>query len=256
MDDDREQTLAGWLERTVIGREDEPLGRITELYLDDETGAPKWGLLSSAERPEDPPFVPLTDVEDSGSVLRLTVDRRAAMASPRLEARDGELTPEQEAELDRHYAGYRAPSPVEEARPLELDPAGEQPVMIRSEEELVVTKTAVPRERVRFVKRIVTETVTHTVEVRREELHVERLPVEAATESAPLGEAIDTTARPEPFTEDVTEVVLMEEEVVITKRVVPRERVRLVIDAVVEHQPISAEVRVERVELERDGTTP
>src|ERR671932_1455217 len=48
--------------------------------------------------------------------------------------------------------------------------------MVRSEEELVLSTRAVAHERVRLVKRIVTETVSVTTELRREELHVERLP--------------------------------------------------------------------------------
>jgi uncharacterized protein (TIGR02271 family) len=239
-----EQTLSNWLGHTALDRDGEPLGRVEELYLDDETDAPKWALLSSPERPDDPPFVPLAGVAEAGSTLRLAVDRRAAIASPRLRAEDGVLTPEQEQALATHYAAPAAPEAETEAE------ADDGPItMIRSEEELVVTKRTVPRERVRFVKRIVTETVTRTVELRREELHVEHLPVD---EDAAAGPASDAAIAGTPFAEEPMEIVLMEEEVVVTTRVVPRERVRLVRETVQGEETLTAALRSERVGLERD----
>lgn len=233
------RNLNGWFDRTVIGREGEPLGRVEEIYLDDVSGAPKWALLSSAERSDDPPFVPLAGAEDAGATLRLPVDRRATIESPRLRARDGELSPEQEEALSRHYfreSAHREPVPTETT--------DGDPVMVRSEEELVVHKTTRPTERVRLIKRIVTETVTREVELRREELHVERVPVEA-------GEVAEGVAVEGAFADGDEEIVLLEEEVVVTTRVVPRERVRLVRSTVVEQRPVSAELRSEQVELER-----
>jgi uncharacterized protein (TIGR02271 family) len=243
-----EQTLSSWLGHTALDRDGEPLGRVEELYLDEESDAPKWALLASAERPDDPPFVPLEGVQASGATLRLTVDRQAALSSPRVRAQDGVLAPSQEEELERHYAAPRpagaAPTEVLQTVDDDADVHDGPVEMVRSEEELVVTKRTVPRERVRFVKRIVTETVTRTVEVRREELHVERLPPDAA---APPGDTSGT-----PFAEEPMEIILMEEEVVITTRVVPRERVRLIRETVVGEEKLTAALRSERVELERD----
>jgi stress response protein YsnF len=50
--------------------------------------------------------------------------------------------------------------------------------MTRSEEEVTIKPQARPRERVRLKKYVVTEPVTKTVPVRREEIRVERVPVE------------------------------------------------------------------------------
>lgn len=166
------------------------------------------------------------------------------------------------------------------------------PEVIRSEEELVITRQQVESGRVRLVKRIVTESVTRTLEVRREVLHVERLegaehepereaPTEAsgASPEAPASpaspadrlrgglSALQRRARREPdadsssstsvgpqFAEGEMEIVLMEEEVVFSKRVVPRERVRLRREVVIDDRRIDETLRKEEVELVHEET--
>lgn len=116
-------------------------------------------------------------------------------------------------------------------------------VITRSEEELRVGRTWRPRERVRLHKRVVTETRTYTVELRREELVIEREPA-AGTEAVQAeGGAADGPL----------EIVLHEEEVVVEKRVVPRERVRVHKERITEDRPITADLRREEVDVESDG---
>lgn len=91
--------------------------------------------------------------------------------------------------------------------------------MIRSEEQLHVTAERVAVERVRIAKRIVTETKTLTVQVRREELVVERLPV-TSTDQHPRAEHQHPTG-------PVVELVLHEEVPDVSTRVVAVERVRV-----------------------------
>ena len=121
-----------------------------------------------------------------------------------------------------------------------LDDAGSASV-VRSEEELAVGTQAVPYERVRLVKRIVTETVSVPVEVQREEFDVVR---EAVAPDAP------PPPRAAPFADETIELTLMEEEVVVTKRLVPRERVRARKVVVTEELGVTDELRKERVEVE------
>lgn len=98
----------------------------------------------------------------------------------------------------------------------------DEAVIVRREEQprLGTERLRYPIERVRLVRHIVTEQVTQVVERRREELRVERVPVVDGTPA-------DAVAAPGPL-----EMVLHEEEVVITTRVVPRERVRVLIEQV------------------------
>ena len=117
----------------------------------------------------------------------------------------------------------------------------------RSEERLVPVTQRVVTGRVRVAKRIVVEERTVTITVRREELVVEHLP--AGSADAALDE------RPSGSTAPVLELVLSEEEVEVTTRVVPRERVRVFVDTSHETTTVDETVRREVVDVTTEGTT-
>jgi uncharacterized protein (TIGR02271 family) len=119
--------------------------------------------------------------------------------------------------------------------------------MTRSEEELRVGTAQRERGRVRLRKYVTTEEQQVTVPVRREEVRVEREPVTDANLDA-------ATSGPE-ISEEEHEVVLREEEAVVEKRVVPRERVRLDKETVTDERQVSEEVRKEQLEVEGDQST-
>jgi uncharacterized protein (TIGR02271 family) len=80
--------------------------------------------------------------------------------------------------------------------------------------------------------------------VQREEVRIEREPItEANADSATDGPAIS---------EEEHEVTLHEEQVVTSKQAVPKERVRLDKDTVVEEQQVSEELRKEQIEADGD----
>lgn len=122
------------------------------------------------------------------------------------------------------------------------DAGGDGRTVTRSEEELLVTVRRRPTEVVRFTKRIATEERTITVSVRREELVEERTPVDT-TASDPVPS--EHHERP---TEHV--FVLSEEEVTVSKRVVPRERVRVWVETATEHRTVEAKLRKEVVDTD------
>ena len=137
----------------------------------------------------------------------------------------------------------RATPPAEE-RTGETVEGGAAEVVV-SEEELQVDKRRRPRERVLLRKDVVTEHVTITVPVRREVLRVERIPIEPGEEP----EAREVVA----FTGgEVQELVLMEEQAVVDKRIVPRERVRLSKDVMTDEQHITETVRREEVDVDHE----
>ncbi len=114
--------------------------------------------------------------------------------------------------------------------------------MTRSEEELAVGKTTHETGRARLGKYVVTEHVQTTVPVQREEVRIEREPVTDAN----VGDATDGPA----ISEEEHEVVLHEEQPVVEKRVVPKERVRLDKETVTDEQQVTEEVRKEQIEME------
>jgi uncharacterized protein (TIGR02271 family) len=117
--------------------------------------------------------------------------------------------------------------------------------MTRSEEELRVGTEQRETGRVRLRKHIVTENVTTTVPVEREQVRVEREPItDANMDNAMSGPALS---------EEEHEVVLHEETAVVDKEVVPKERVRLDKDVTTEQQRISEEVRKEQIDVDGDA---
>ena len=91
-----------------------------------------------------------------------------------------------------------------------------------------------------------TEQVQQTVPVQRERVRVEREPITDANVDA-------ATSGPE-ISEEEHEVVLREEEPVVEKRVVPRERVRLDKDTVTGEERVAEQVRKEQIEVQgEDG---
>jgi uncharacterized protein (TIGR02271 family) len=118
-----------------------------------------------------------------------------------------------------------------------------QQALTRSEEELEVDTKQVPRGRAGVRKRVVTEQEHRTVPVEREELRVQREPV-------PAGEADDDAG----MSADERTIELREEQPVVDKRVVPKERVRIGKEVVRDQEHISEPVRKEQVEVEQpDG---
>ena len=114
--------------------------------------------------------------------------------------------------------------------------------MTRSEEELRVGTTEREAGRARLVKHVVTEDVTKTVPVKREEVRVEREPITDANRG-------DATTGGE-ITSEEHEVVLNEEEVVVDKQAVPKERVRMDKDVITDEQQVSETLQKEQIETE------
>ena len=94
-------------------------------------------------------------------------------------------------------------------------------------------------------KYVTTEQVQQTVPVQRERVRVEREPITDANLDA-------ATSGPE-ISEEEHEVILREEEPVVEKRVVPRERVRLDKDAVTSEERVAEQVRKEQIEVQDEN---
>ncbi len=118
-------------------------------------------------------------------------------------------------------------------------------VVTVSEERAVSRLVRVPVERVRVRTRVVTEVVRVDVEVRRQELVVERVPVDQVEAGAAA-----TTDLGEP--EQVV-VVLHEEVPVVTTEIRPVERVTVRARRVESTTPVTVDLSREVVEVEQDA---
>jgi hypothetical protein len=84
----------------------EKLGRIGQIYVDDETSDPTWvtvktGLFGTSES-----FVPLNQARLEGDDIIVDYDKDTIKNAPRIDP-DGDLTPREELELFRYYSRPR-----------------------------------------------------------------------------------------------------------------------------------------------------
>jgi uncharacterized protein (TIGR02271 family) len=244
-----------WKGRDVFGSDGEKIGSIKEIYQDDQTGKPEWALVSSGLFGMRSHFVPLAGAEPEGEDLRVGATKDQVAAAPSIEG-DGELSQDEERSLFEHYGvpytgegsvtaqGGAGQGAARRSNGHDVSGPNTDEAMTRSEEELRVGTTRQERGRARLRKYVETEQVQTTVPVQREEVRVEREPITDAN----LDQALDGPA----ISDEEHEIVLHEEEPVVEKRVVPKERVRLRKDTVTDERQVADEVRKERIEGDTD----
>ncbi|MBD1543208.1 YsnF/AvaK domain-containing protein [Arthrobacter sp. IA7] len=115
--------------------------------------------------------------------------------------------------------------------------------MTRSEERVNVGTERQAAGRARLRKYVVTENVTQTVPVQREEVRLEREPITDGNRGEALG-------GPDISEAEHDEVVLHEERPVVDKETVPVERVRLDTETVTDEVTVDEQVRKERIEAD------
>src|SRR4051812_37182774 len=206
-----EQQIHQVIGNTAVGNDGDKLGKVGEVYLDDETGRPEWATVHTGLFGTKEAFVPLADAELSGQDLRVPYDKDRVKGAPHVDADQGHLSPDEEAELYRYYglssngaAGNGNGKPAGNATTGRTDAEGTvghdtsgpttDSAMTRSEEQLHVGTQQVETGRARLRKYVVSENVTQTVPVSHEEVRVEREPitesnVDAATTGQPISEA-------------------------------------------------------------------
>ncbi|MDQ5815515.1 MAG: PRC and DUF2382 domain-containing protein [Actinomycetota bacterium] len=247
----RDQILAAQGSK-VLSAEKEKVGTIEEIYLDRDTDQPEWVLVDTGSFGTRATFVPLAEANMNEDELVVPYAIEQIKGAPNMEP-TGELSENQEAELYSYYGLEYSQSEsgtgLPEGQSSGQAPAGQDAsgsdsddAMTRSEEELRVGTTQQERGRARLKKYVVTENVQQTVPVQKEEVRVEREPITEAN----VDEATDGPA----ISDEEHEVVLREEQPVVEKQVVPKERVKLSKDTVTEDAQVSEEIRREQIEPE------
>lgn len=255
---------------TVVDQEGGKIGKVDQVFLDDQTSEPEWATVKTGLFGGAASFVPLRDARVSGDSVTVPFSKDKVKDAPRVEDSDGHLSREEEAELYRYYdrdyaedagnsgaggdgaqgAGHdvgrgedHRDRDAQGRREISDDDAG---TMTRSEEQVAVGTEQVSAGKVRLRKYVVTENVTKTVPVSREEVRVEREPITDANRDSVTNATIG---------EDDQEVELMQERVVVDKETVPVEKVSMGKENVTEEQQVSEEVRKEQIEAEESGRT-
>jgi uncharacterized protein (TIGR02271 family) len=256
--------VQGWIGQELHGSDDDKIGKIDQVYVDRETGEPKFLTVKTGLFGNNVSFVPIEQARGAGDQVVVPYTKDQVKDAPNVDA-DGDITPEEERRIFEHYslayAEYDGPDHesllgrgdgTDREGRFERDATGgpghdtsgpnTDDAMTRSEEELHVGTASRERGRARLRKYVVTEQVEQTIPVQREEVRIEREPITDAN----AGQALDGPA----ISEEEHEVTLHAEEPVVEKRAVPKERVRLEKDTVTDHETVSDEVRKERIETD------
>ena len=239
----------------VYDQDHEKIGNVDDLFLDEsdhpEYIGVKMGFLGT--RITLIPFQ-MARLNDARQVLKVAADKETLKNGPAFDD-DREITPEFENEVYSYY-GLQRPSTIEHsgtygayyaeqstqttgvANPTEVSDEDEVRVQ-RTEEELRVETRERKAGSIRVRKRVRTDHERIEVPTRHEEISVERVAVEGEASEAEIGE-------------DEVVIPVTEEEVVVHKRPVLKEEVRIRKDVVEETEVVEEDVRREEVEVEDD----
>jgi uncharacterized protein (TIGR02271 family) len=244
-------TVRTWQDRTMVDRDGSRIGPIDAIYLDDQSGQPEWALVNTGLFGTKASFVPLAQATQTGNDVGVPYDKQLVKDAPRVDP-DGHLSEAEERQLWRHYGldydrTTRRPATSRDTVGRDSSGPTTDEAMTRSEEELRVGTTQRERGRVRLRKYVTTEQVQQTVPVQREQARVEREPISHANRDA-------ATSGPE-LAEAEHEVILREEEPVVQKRVVPKERVRLDKETVTDQEQVAEQVRKEQIDVQDEDRT-
>ena len=240
------QDAQQFIGRTAIDSEGSKVGKIGQVYLDDQSGMPRWVTVATGLFGARQSFAPLYGAQASGNEVTLAVSKDQIKDAPNVDD-DGRIGASEQNDLYRHYAGYLGEQqtgygPGDQPGAQGRDTSGPvtDDAMTRSEEQLRVGTETVEAGRARLRKYVVTENVSTTVPVTHEEVRVEREPITDANRDAALSG--------EPISEEEHEVTLQAERPVVAKEAVPVERVRLATETVTEDAPVNETIRKEQIE--------
>jgi uncharacterized protein (TIGR02271 family) len=242
-----EDRFAGY---TVYDRNDQKIGKVDDLFVDGndrpEYIGVKMGLLGTHST-----LIPfeVATVDDERQTIVLSTDKETAKNGPSFDD-DREITPEFENKVYSYY-GLQQTGSTEESGAYsdysgttsgteDVDERDELRVQ-RSEEELTAGTREVEAGSMRVRKRVRTDREQIEVPTRREEVSVERVPVSGEATEAEIGE-------------DEVVVPVTEEEIVVGKRAVVKEEVRVRKDVVEDTEVVEEDVRREEIDVEDDTT--
>src|ERR671916_815049 len=233
-----EDQYAGFAVYDQVG---EKIGKVDDLFVD-ESDQPeylgvKMGFLGT--RSTLIPWEAVSSTDDEGRAITVATDKATTKNGPVFDD-DREITPEFENEVYSYYGLQRAqttdePGAYQDAAPSTTD---EDELRVqRTEEELAAGTREREAGQLKVRKRVRTDREQIEVPTRHEEVTVERVPVEGEATEAQIGE-------------DEVVVPVTEEEVVVGKRAVAKEEVRIRKDVVEDTEVVEEDVRREEIDVE------
>jgi uncharacterized protein (TIGR02271 family) len=255
--------------RTAVDTDGAKLGKIGQVYVDDQSGQPLWVTIHTGMFGTKESFAPLYGSRTDGDDLRLAVSKALVKDAPSID-NDGRVEGDEQEALYNYYAGYLGDSTQgaptrdegqqyagnsrenlsgrENIQGRDTSGPTTDDAMTRSEERLHVGTQTAETGRARLRKHVVTENVTQTIPVSHEEVRLEREPITEANRGQATSGA--------DISEEEHEVTLHAERPVIDKETVPVERVRLGTETVTENHEVNETLRKEQIDdPDTDGTT-
>ena len=259
------------LSATAYGSDGDKIGKVEQVFLDDTTEEVTFVTVNTGLFGTKESFVPADGARQDGDRLVLPYTKDVVKDAPNVDA-DQHLSPAEEEEIYRYYKmNYSGTGGREDRHATETDrnaaPAAgtagytrndrytddtadrhdtaaradlDDNEVIRHEERLRVGKERQETGRARLRKYVVTEHETVDVPVQREEVRVERTPLDG------------TEVTGGTIGEDTVEVALHEERAVVAKETVGVEKIELEKETVRDTERVDAEVRKEQVEIDTD----
>jgi uncharacterized protein (TIGR02271 family) len=252
------EDMAHWVDRTVYDTNGEKIGKVGQLWTDDDDGRASWVTVRTGLFGMNETFLPVQGMHPRGDGdLETPFAKDRVKDAPNISPDSGRIDYEQESRLYAHY-GLTGGEQAREVGgrheatgrgPVGRDTSGPttDDAMTRSEERLRVGTEKREAGRARLRKYVVTDTEQVSVPVSREEVHLEREPITEANRGRAM-------SGPD-ISEEEHEVTLHEERPVVDTEAVPVERVRLAKEQVTDTETVSGEVRKEQIEADDDRST-
>ncbi|MFC4565591.1 DUF2382 domain-containing protein [Nocardiopsis mangrovi] len=261
----------------LLDEEGHNVGKIEQVYFDDETDSPKWVSVQIGMLGHRHSFVPLQGARITEDDLTVPFDRETIKDAPQFDA-EQHLSMDEENRLYEHY-GVKVPGPRAAAEgDFATDPGGaadtaptsadiadrerldtdmdigaadaesgmdnaEDVTVIRSEERAHIGVESTESGRAHVRKTVESEHFQQDVPVSHEELRIEHVPISDADRAA------DASGRIE---EEDDEFVLHAEKPMISRETVPVEKVRITKETVTEEESVEGDIRKERIDVDRD----
>jgi uncharacterized protein (TIGR02271 family) len=258
----------------VMTQDGEKIGTVDNVWVDDATSATEFIGVKTGWLFGKSHIIPVADAQLSGNSVTIPYSKDQIEGAPSFDA-DAEISPSEEQQVYSYYGLDRSTAPSPTGLPAgestgttdytgttgAIDttttttgytgtsdmptPPTEADVTL-SEEELAVGKRQVQTGEVRLRKVVRTEHREVPVELRREDVEIERIPASEIGAGTVTGDA---------FQEQTIDVPLMAEEPVVEKQAHVTGGVRMTKTVETDTQTVGGEVRSEDVEVEGDDTT-
>ncbi len=273
---------------TVLGPDGQKVGKLGQIFLDEQSGQPEWLTVSTGLFGTSESFVPLSDATVESDEIRVPFDKDTIKGAPRVDDQEGHLSEEQEAELYAYYGltyggtddvrtdaddtrtaaglGTTGTDVYEDTDTSYTDAdagltagaagtgttAGTTASTGTTDDAMTLSEEqlSVGTERVATGRARLRKYVV--TEQQTVTVPVQREEVRLEREPITEGNVDAALSGPE-LTESVHEVTLTEERPVVQKEAVPVERVRLDTETVTDQQQVTESTSREEVELETDG---